>query len=142
MSTVKKNKAGKELQSSEVGSGKASLLEMMCMIQSTRLVSEIIQSVGAAPLQPSKPCKHQICRLWVYMTHRGNVSTTPTTVSNKQFIKQMKWVWLVYTLKVLKRLFRLNINERRQVILLCSGITHQENKSKCNFFEFIHEFMK
>lgn len=36
-STVKKNKAGKELQSSEVGSGKASLLEMMYMIQSVRL---------------------------------------------------------------------------------------------------------
>lgn len=58
MNTVKKNKAGKELQSSEVGSGKASLLEMMYMIQSSRLVSEMIQSVGAAPLQPSKPFKY------------------------------------------------------------------------------------
>lgn len=57
MSTMRKNKAGKELQSSEVGSGKASLLEVMCMIQSTRLVSEIIQGLGAGPLQPSKPFK-------------------------------------------------------------------------------------
>lgn len=57
MSTMKKNKAGKELQSSEVGSGKASLLEVICMIQSTRLVSEIIQGLGAGPLQPSKPFK-------------------------------------------------------------------------------------
>lgn len=56
MSTVKKNKASKELQSGEMRSSKASLLEVMCITQRTRLLFKIIQG-GRAPLQPAKPFK-------------------------------------------------------------------------------------
>lgn len=46
MSTVKKNKASKGLQSGEMRSSKASLLEVMCITQRTRMVFKIIQGMG------------------------------------------------------------------------------------------------